>query len=129
MLQHLLYYSAVGRDVNLSSLFSLIPLYRVSYLPPLFPYFSPSLASMLLLFMSAISSLYARYLFGLKPNIYRTSTGHLPNMNRSYSFALSLLHWATYWLYWRCSFDWYDFCFPASFAKRCFSWRERLFLW
>lgn len=76
MLQHLLYYSAVGRDVNLSSLFSLIPLYRFSYLPPLFPYFSPSLASMLLLFMSAISSLYARYLFGLKPNIYRTSTEH-----------------------------------------------------
>lgn len=70
-----------------------IPLQHFSYLHPLFPYLSHSLASMLLLSLSAICSLYARYLFGLIPNIYRTSTGHLPNMNRSYSLALSLLHW------------------------------------
>ena len=70
-----------------------IPLQHFSYLHPLFPYLSHSLASMLLLSLSAICSLYARYLFGPIPNIYRTSTGHLPNMNRSYSLALSLLHW------------------------------------
>ena len=54
---------------------------------------SHRLASMLLQSLSAICSLYIRYLFGITPNIYRTSTGHLPNMNRSYSLALSLLHW------------------------------------
>ena len=63
------------------------------YPTTLYPYDSLGVASMFLLSLSAICSLYHRYLSGLIPNIYRTSTGHLPNMNRSYSLALSLLHW------------------------------------
>ena len=54
---------------------------RFSYRPPLYPYLSSDLAPMFLPFLSATCSLYARYLSGQTPNIYRTSTGHLPNIN------------------------------------------------
>jgi len=80
---HILYLSSTSQK----------PLYFVSLLPPLFPNLSPSIASMFLQSLSAICSLFARYLFSLIPNIYRTTTGHLPNMNMSCSLAASLLNW------------------------------------
>ena len=70
-------------------LLSLIHIYDIpiSTLPPLYPYLSLSIAWVFLLYLSATSSPYARYLFGIIPNIYWTSTGHLPNMNRSHSLT------------------------------------------
>ena len=65
----------------------------VTYLPPIFPYLSPCLAPIILLHLFTICSLYAQYLFSQSLNIYRTSTGHLPNMNGSYSLAAYLLYW------------------------------------
>ena len=51
-----------------------------------------TIASKFPLPLSTMYPLYVRYLFGQTPNIYRTSTGHLPDMNGSYSLAVSLFH-------------------------------------
>ena len=79
------------------------------YPTTLYPYNSLGVASMFLLSLSAICSLYHRYLSGHLPNIYRTNTGQIPDIYRT-RIEGTPLHYpcyigATYWLYWRCSLD------------------------
>ena len=86
-------FSSTYTSIIVLSYTSHIILHHFSYRPPVYPNLSLGLASMLLPSLSTICSLCVRYLFGLIPNIYRTSTGHLPNMNGSCSLAASLLYW------------------------------------
>ncbi len=62
------------------------------YPTTLYPYNSLGVASMFLLSLSAICSLYHRYLSGHLPNIYRTNTGHLPDIYRTRIEGTPLLY-------------------------------------
>ena len=48
-----------------------------------FPYITFDDGSIVVHYLCTISSVYARYLFGLTPNIYWTCTGHVPDNYRT----------------------------------------------
>jgi len=65
----------------------------ITTLPILHPQYCFNATSILVHYFFGRCSLYARYMFGIRPNIYRTSTGHLPNMNWICFMATSMLNW------------------------------------
>ena len=71
---------------------SYVILYYFLYPTTLYPYNSLGVASMFLLSLSAICSLYHRYLSGHLPNIYRTNTEHIPDKYWTRIEGTPLLH-------------------------------------
>ena len=67
-------------NIRVNNILTFYSLCYFLYPTTLYPYNSLGVASMFLLSLSAICSLYHRYLSGHIPNIYRTNTGHLPDI-------------------------------------------------
>ena len=61
--------------------------------PKAFPRSSLAVGRDYLWLMFCTCSVYVRYLFSVRPNMYRTSTEELSNIIRDYSLAIPLLHY------------------------------------